>query len=267
MSTPAAPRDPELRSAVGPAGPFGYTDEGRGPVIVAVHGLPGSTRDFRWLGAALPDTVRFVRLDLPGFGGTPLSTGPGPGIDARGAFVARALATLGLERCVLVGHSMGGAVAISAAVQSPGRVAALGLLASIGLRRHVMLRRFVGHHLFARAVDLPLVRRPARALLKALLRQAGFPAQITGAEVAQTLRCVAAVDFETQARNTARLAVPTLSAWAEDDTFIERAIFEEHAAALPRGTRLTFPTGGHNIQKSHAVELAAALVELAASQA
>jgi hypothetical protein len=38
---------------------------------------------------------------------------------------------------------------------------------------------------------------------------------------------------------------------------------EEQAAALPRGPRISFPIGGHNIQKSQAVELAAMLVELA----
>jgi pimeloyl-ACP methyl ester carboxylesterase len=263
MTTPAAPRDAEPRSAGEPGRQFTYTDEGTGPVIVAVHGLPGSRRDYRWLGAALPDGVRFVCLDLPGFGGTPLSTEARPGIEARGAFVAGALAALGIRRCLLVGHSMGGAVALSAAVQASDRVAALGLLASIGLRPHLLLRRFVGLHAFARAVDLPLVRRPTLGFLKAVFRRLGFPAQTPGTEVAHTLRCVAAVDFRVQARNTARLSVPTLAAWAGDDPFIERAVFEEHAAALPHGPRLTWPTGGHNIQKSQAVELASALVELA----
>jgi len=263
MTTPPSPRDAERRAAWAPGGRFTYTDEGRGPIIVAVHGLPGSARDFRWLGAALPDTVRLIRLDMPGFGGTPLSTAPHPEIDARGAFVAGALAVLDVSRCLLIGHSMGGAVALSAAVQAHDRVAALGLLSSIGLRRHLLLRRFVGHRAMARSVDLPLLGWPTLALLRAMFRRMGFPAQVTGAEVAHTMRCVAAVDFQAQARNTARLAVPTLAAWAEDDPFIERAVFEEHASALPRGPRLSWPIGGHNIQKSQAVELAAALVELA----
>jgi len=261
MTTPALPRDPPLRTAE--TGAFTYTDEGSGPAIVAIHGLPGSTRDFRWLGAALPQTVRFIRLDLPGFGGTPLGTEPRPDIDARGAFVANALSVLGLERCVVIGHSMGGAVAISAAVQAPGRVAALGLIASIGLRPHQMLRRMPGPRLMARAVSLPLLGRPTLALFRAAMRSVGFPPSVTDAELEHTLRCVAAVDFATQARNTTKLSLPTLSAWAEDDTFIERAVFEEHAAKLPAGQRLTFPKGGHNLQKSHAVELAEALTALA----
>ena len=45
--------------------------------------------------------------------------------------------------------------------------------------------------------------------------------------------------------------------------FIEAAVFEEHAAKLPAGPRLRWPTGGHNIQKSQAVELAEALGAMA----
>lgn len=262
MTTPALPRDPQLLTAEAAAGRFTYTDEGRGPAIVAIHGLPGSTRDFRWLGAALPETVRFIRLDLPGFGGTPLTTGPGPDLDARGAFVVSALAALGLERSMIIGHSMGGGVALSAASQAPGRVAALGLLASIGLRPHQMMRRFLSPRLVDRATDLPVLGGPLLALFKASLRAVGFSASLTDVEVKHTLRCVAAVDFATQVRNTAKLSVPTLCAWAEDDTFIERAVFEAHAAKLPAGPRLTFQEGGHNLQKSHAVELAAALVSI-----
>ncbi|MBX7097066.1 MAG: alpha/beta fold hydrolase [Myxococcaceae bacterium] len=262
MATPAAPRDPELQEAHTARGPFAYTSEGAGPAVVAIHGLPGSSRDYRWLGAALPPTVRFVRLDLPGFGGTKVSTAPGPSIDERGAFVVEALSALRLERCVLVGHSMGGPVALSAAVQSRGAVTALALLSSVGLRPHRLMRRFVGRHLFARAVDAPLLAGPTRALLRAAFRSVGFPAQTRTDEVAHTVRCVSAVDFEVQARNTAAFRQPTLSAWADDDAFIEPAVFEQHAAALPAGPRLRWPSGGHNIQKSHAVELGEALTAL-----
>ena len=47
------PSDPPLQTAQGPLGAFSYTDVGQGPVFVAVHGLPGSVRDFRHLGARL----------------------------------------------------------------------------------------------------------------------------------------------------------------------------------------------------------------------
>ncbi len=266
MGTPQSPRDPPKQTLELSTGPFSYTDEGSGPVLVAVHGLPGSARDYRWLGAALPGTVRFVRLDMPGFGGTPRETAPQPDVDGRGHFIAAALDALKLERCVLMGHSMGGGPALSAAVQSP-RVAALALLASVGLRPHLLYRRFLARSAVARAVDAPLVRQPTLALLKLAFKAAGFPSSTTPPEVAHTVRCVAALDFETQARNTAALKKPALLAWADDDAFIERPIFDEHAAAIAGSRTVHWATGGHNIQKTRALELAEALVALAQASA
>lgn len=43
--TPERPSDPDVRTAQLPGGSFTWTDEGQGPVLVAVHGLPGSVRD------------------------------------------------------------------------------------------------------------------------------------------------------------------------------------------------------------------------------
>jgi pimeloyl-ACP methyl ester carboxylesterase len=48
-------------------------------------------------------------------------------------------------------------------------------------------------------------------------------------------------------------------ACARDDPFVEVAISKELYWRCPEGPRLEFPDGGHNIQKSRAVELAAAL--------
>lgn len=199
---------------------------------------------------------------MPGFGGTPRETAPGPHLDQRGAFVAGALEALGIERCVLLGHSMGGPVALSAAAHSPKRIAALGLLSSVGLRPHRLIRRFWGVEAWAAALEAPLIGAPVRAFLRRAFIASGFPKQTTAAEVAFTTRCLSVLDFDAQRRNSDAWEGPTLVAWTEDDTFIEPAIFREHSASLPGGPRLCWPTGGHNIQKSRAVELAEALVSL-----
>ena len=260
MTTPTTPSNPPRRFSRCERGPFSYTEEGEGFPVVAVHGLPGSARDFRWLGAALPRSVRFLRLELPGFGGTPVETGPGPSIDERGRFVVEALGALGVERCVLVGHSMGGGVALSAAVQAPERVAGLALLASIGLSPHRLLRRFVGRQAFSWAVDVPGLKQPTRALLGAMFRPRGSPR----ARPRTRWRTPSAAWRRSTSRRSgetpSRLSVPTLTAWAQDDAFIEEAVFTEHVAALPAGPRLVWKTGGHNVQKSWASELAEALV-------
>jgi len=64
--------DPEPRRAELPHGVVTYTDEGpaEAPVLIAVHGIPGSGRDFRYLAPQLLPARRVVRVDLPGFGGS-----------------------------------------------------------------------------------------------------------------------------------------------------------------------------------------------------
>ena len=74
-----------------------------------------------------------------------------------------------------------------------------------------------------------------------------------------SIHIIGAFDFKHMQENQRRLQTPTFLGWAEDDRLIETEIFEEHAAACPEGPRRNFPTGGHNIQKTQAVEIGEAL--------
>lgn len=257
------PSDPPLQRALTARGAFAFTDVGDGPVIVAVHGLPGSGRDYRYLGAALEPRARFVRLDMPGFGGTPRESGEGLGVEARAAFVVSALEALDISRCALVGHSMGGPVALVAAARAPERIEALGLLASVGMRPHRLLHHTLGRSWLGTAIDLPILGPLALRAATAGFRASGFPSSTPPSEVAQTMRVLGAFDFASMERGIATLRAPTLTAFCDDDPFIEPAILEELDRSVPRGPRLRWSTGGHNLQKSHAVELADALLAFA----
>lgn len=254
-----SPSDPSTQEILGPRGPIAFTDVGSGPVFVAVHGLPGSGRDYRYLGAALEPHARFVRLDMPGFGGTPRESGEGTSVDARAAFVVQALEALRIERCVIIGHSMGGPVALAAAARAPERVAGLGLLASVGARPHRLLRRMPMRTSLGRAIDLPIVGPVAHRVAIAAFRKSGFPSSTPPSDVAQTMRILAAFDFAPVERALASLRAPTLTAFCDDDPFIEPEIQEELGARVPIGPRLRWAEGGHNVQKTHAVEVAEAL--------
>ncbi len=257
---PERPSDPPLLSLALPGGPLSYTDEGEGQAIVAVHGLPGSARDFRWLGTALNASARFIRLELPGFGQTPVSTGPSPTLEGRAAVVVEALDALGLERACILGHSMGGPVALAVAAAWPERVQALALLASVGLRRHRLLRRSPDLRLLDLGVRAPIFGRLFRPIYRRGLRALGFPGEHSDEAIFHLTACGAALSFETLGRMVADLRVPTYAASATDDPFIEPAIFDELSAVLPEGPRARWPTGGHNIQKSRALEIADTLL-------
>lgn len=111
------------------------TYEGRGPALVLVHGLGSRRRTWdRVLAPLLAAGRQVVTVDLPGHG----DSGPGRGDFSLGAFasvVRDLLDELGIGRAVLVGHSLGGGVALQFVYQYRERCAGLVLVASGGLGR------------------------------------------------------------------------------------------------------------------------------------
>ena len=154
---------------------------------------------------------------------------------------------------------MGGPVALAAAARAPERISGLGLLASVGARPHRLLRRIPMRSSLGRVLDLPIVGPLVHRATSAGLRRIGFPPSTPPSEVAQTMRILAAFDFAPVERALASLRVPTLTAFCDDDPFIEPEIQEELGARVPAGPRLRWPEGGHNVQKTHAAQLADAL--------
>ncbi len=101
--------------------------EQEGPAIVLIHGAGGNHLFWPFNLRRLPG-CRVYAPDLPGHGksgGSPLPT-----IAAYGAALQGWLQELGLEQAILVGHSMGSAIAMWLALERPGLVTGLGLLGS-----------------------------------------------------------------------------------------------------------------------------------------
>jgi uncharacterized protein (TIRG00374 family) len=97
--------------------------------VVLLHGQPGSPADWQLVTSRLPAQLHAVAADRPGYGSSPLPAG---GFAANARAVLDDLDSRGVTRAVLVGHSYGGGVALSAASLAPGRVEAVVLLASVG---------------------------------------------------------------------------------------------------------------------------------------
>ncbi len=64
--------DPPLRETRVAGARLTFTDEGasQGTAFFAIHGVPGSVRDFRYLAPPLTSFARLIRVDLPGSGGS-----------------------------------------------------------------------------------------------------------------------------------------------------------------------------------------------------
>ena len=98
--------------------------EGAGDAVVILHGLMGSCENWRGVRTALAATHRVVCLDLPNHGRSPHVAR----FDLRtmGDDVAETLDALGIRRAVLIGHSLGGKVAMQMASDHAERL--LGLV-------------------------------------------------------------------------------------------------------------------------------------------
>ena len=101
---------------------------GEGPEpILCLHGITAQHRAFTALARHLEGSRSLVGLDLRGRGDSE-KPGSGYGLEAHAADVIRVLDHLGLQSAVIVGHSMGGFVALETALSYPERVRALVLL-------------------------------------------------------------------------------------------------------------------------------------------
>jgi pimeloyl-ACP methyl ester carboxylesterase len=90
------------------------TNQGKGePTLVFLHYFSGAAASWQWVIEPLKADFHCVALDLPGFGSAPPLAEPT--LQNYSAFIQEALGQLGVRRCVLIGHSMGGKLALQAA--------------------------------------------------------------------------------------------------------------------------------------------------------
>ena len=110
------------------AGAFSIIEAGEGPPVLMLHGLGGTKASFLPSIAALAPSFRTVAVDLLGFGDSdkPLGASYGPGFQARA--VEQLLDALELEHAHIVGHSMGGRVALELGFAHPDRTDGLVLM-------------------------------------------------------------------------------------------------------------------------------------------
>src|SRR5665648_812420 len=115
---------------------FAYLDIGDGPVVLYIHGLTGSHRNWSHLVERLDSDHRVLVPDLFGHGASAKPMGD-YSLGAHAATLRDLLDRLGSDRVTLVGHSFGGGIAMQFCYLFPERVERLVLVASGGLGRSV----------------------------------------------------------------------------------------------------------------------------------
>lgn len=109
-----------------------YIERGEGKPILMIHGLGGTLHHLRRpLMEAFGDGYRLIALDRPGSGYSTRAADAGASLADHARFVARFIEVMGLERPLLVGHSLGGAIALATALDHPRKISGLALLAPL----------------------------------------------------------------------------------------------------------------------------------------
>ncbi|MCO5397318.1 alpha/beta fold hydrolase [Ralstonia soli] len=109
-----------------------YTDRGAGPAIVFVHGLCGNLRNFAYMDLQrLAQSHRVIVIDRPGAGRSVRGADSTANIYAQARMVAQCIQKLGLDKPVLVGHSLGGAIALAVGLNHPQVIRRLALIAPL----------------------------------------------------------------------------------------------------------------------------------------
>lgn len=259
------------------AGGIAYTKAGTGPAVLLIHGLGGTRRTWRHLIAGLALTHTVIAPDLPGHG---LSDPPAGdySLGAHACAMRDLLLTLGHHRATMVGHSLGGGVALQTAYQFPERTERVALISSGGLGAEVtpILRAAtlpgadpivaklsaippaLTQRLFS---VLPTLIGPAdrRILADAL---SGLTDDQQRRAFFRTARTV--IDWRGQTVSATRQLgllrdVPLLVAWGADDKTIPPHHHHGLAAQVPNAVTVEIADAGHYPHETAPVQLLCAM--------
>ncbi len=238
--------------------------EGGDPAIL-IHGFGGDLNNWLFNHEALAANRTVYALDLPGHGGSSKQVGDG----TLGEFTKTLrgfMDALGAEKAHLVGHSMGGAVALDFALAHPDRALSLALIASAGLGPEIDgdyiegfitagRRRDIKPHLEKLFADSGLV---GRQLIDDILKYK----RLDGVDSA--LRTIADQFFPTGKQaavlgdRLGELSIPIQVIWGSED----RILPASHAEGLPANVKTQIISGsGHMVQMEAAAEVNRAILD------
>jgi pimeloyl-ACP methyl ester carboxylesterase len=208
-----------------------YRIAGDGPPLVLLHGYGTSGYIWQRVWPYLAEQHKVVIVDLPGYG---RSTYTGTWqVRAMAPLLASLLQRLKLSRVSLLGHSMGGAIAVHLADYAPEMIERLVLINSAGLPLQANLST--------------LALRGLRSLLQR--ESGGYPPQLVLDVLRphtrllwQSAQEMMRSDFSSE---LAAITVPTLIIWGGRDLLLPLQLGYDLNKSIPHSQLVVFPQSGH----------------------
>ena len=250
-----------------------YRDQGRGPVLVLIHGVCASLHTWEGWYEELKYHYRIIRLDMPGWGLTGPSRDEDYLGDAMNLFLDKFFDALGIDRFYLAGNSLGGYYSWYYAAHRPGRVKKLVLLDPIAYNQSLpyefRLAQIPGTSFVINNIMLP------RFLIQSSIRRLyGRPERITDhvhdvywellqrkgnrRTLSKVFNMIAAMSrSDTVYLDVKKIKLPVLMAWGKQDIWSRwKETIEEWKRDLPHAELVLYDWCGHMPMEEIPVESA-----------
>lgn len=278
---------PTGRFVAVPGARLHVVERGQGPAVLLVHGLAGQLGHFGYgMVEPLARDFRVIAVDRPGAGYSTREAGAAADLPAQASALAALIDTLGLDRPLVVGHSLGGAIALALATYHPERVGGLALIAPLThppkapspVFKAMMVRAAWLRRLIAWTVAVPLSMRRREQVMDIVFGPDPVPDDYsTRAGGMLALRpshfIAASEDFIGVAHSLppllahyGTLRVPVSVLFGREDRILDFAANGEALVAKVKDAKLTLVTGGHMLPVT-AVDTCVKFVRNAAPQA
>jgi pimeloyl-ACP methyl ester carboxylesterase len=223
-----------------------YYAAGQGEPVMVIHGGAGDARTWWNNIAELSLNYAVYAPDLPGFGGSQALSG-NYYIHELSEFIDKFASSIGLERFNLVGHSLGGGIALDYTLKSTGKVKKLVLISSLCLGRELGF--------WLRLLSIPGLIHSLGAMVMGVLKGVKwmvkeFVIPLTPAilHVGENLTIFNHQSLVLESR-LGEVNVPTLLVWGGKDPIVP--VRQAYAAArvIPDCQVKVFQNRGHNVHR------------------
>ncbi len=241
-----------------------YYEAGQGPPVILLHGFGASAYAWRFLGPALAKDHRVLTIDLKGFG---LSAKPEDGkytLRDQADLVAEFIRTRDLHDLVVIGHSMGGGVALMAYFKvrgdEPARIKKLVLIDSAGYPQKLPLFIWLAQVPGLGSVTGKLI--PPRFATTRVLRKCyyhkdritdeqidtyAYYGSLPGAReaIVATAQQIVPADIEAITSQYHTISVPVLIIWGAEDEVVPVSVGKQFNRDIPNSELVILPECGH----------------------